>query len=331
MTSELDLVRHIAEDVEPPAEVLLAARSQLRVAIAAEAAEPLPRWRRPRLLRLSLDFRLAPMARLALAALVLVVAVVTLSGVLAPSPATARLADLAEAAEQAPLEELGTGQYQYTVSSGTQVFQVVSPGRSLSFAAEVTRQQWRAEDGSGVVRVTTGEPSSFAGEDALVLAPEEAAVLGVGATVEQVLRPGELSTRIRGLTADVDQLEVVLFREVAKGPRTRPAAVEVFDLAADLLRAGDLGPDVRGALFRVVGRLDGVRPELAQPGQRSFSMSFDVSDGVETLTVAFVEDGALLVAESIVRTADFPVPGTPRETVLTRVQYSLPVIVAEIG
>ncbi len=330
MTTDIELLRDLSGDWEPPAEAMAAARQRLRAVIANEVSEPARR--QLRLPRLALDLRLAPAARVGFAVLVLVLSVTVGSALLAPAPAVARLQGLAVAAEQISLTQLAAGEFAYTRSAGEQLQEIPdprAPGAVIAFRLPIVREEWRAVDGSGVIRVTTGEPVFLDPADATLLTDDDAAALGIGRTVEQAFGPGAL-VAFPDLPDEPGALTTVLFREVEKGPRLRPAAAGVFDLAADILRASDVPPQKRAAVLRLLARLDGVELAPSAPGTTTLSISSDVARGREVLTMTFRDAGAVLVGESVTHVADYAAPGMPRRMVISQFEHSPPMTVDRI-
>ncbi len=260
----------------------------------------------------------------AVAAAVLVV-VAGLAVVSRPGAAAAALGDIAQAARRAVPLDVPSGSFLYRESEAVDL--VVRPGSDLGVDREhvvyllpTERQEWRRPDKRFFQLATTASTPIFFDQ-----ATKRAYEAHDGPTLDRV---GEVVVERFTDVADPiletdwptipDDLEAAMSATLAEGGDTRPLEVQLFDLAADLLRDAT-DPRLRAAVLQVlailpvdlVGRRDDgtIVIALDDPGP---------PPGRGMLTIA--ADGTLLAESTTWLDAD-PVIGIPANTVISRTTY----------
>jgi hypothetical protein len=146
-------------------------------------------------------------------------------------------------------------------------FFVGQPPFSVYFPSEI--EEWVAEDGSGRVRETFGEPRwpgprdeerwrSGGSERLPLFHPEE--------PTDRQFGPGELNARpyeaalpaTSDLPADSEELLAIFAAEAARSSPSVPRNVKMFEYATSVLLQRGARPDLRAATYEAISRIEGV-------------------------------------------------------------------------
>lgn len=192
------------------------------------------------------------------------------------SPAAAKVLNAAAlVAEEQPPAPASTDGYRYTKSKDAYraffdacSFAETTPEDNTCPAAPPddwefsvltphTREIWIAPDGSGRLRVQSGQPNFFGPEDEAEWNAAGRPPIDGPRTTDESFGPDELSyTDFSEYSTDPDELyDQIRSRAEGYGPSTD---AEMFVLIGDLLRETLAPPDLRAALYRVAARIPGV-------------------------------------------------------------------------
>jgi hypothetical protein len=216
------------------------------------------------------------LAALVAAALAIAIGVPTLwsDGLTGASPAAAKvLHAAARVAEKQPHAPVPPDVYRYTKSkdayrghydacSTTPPIQMTCPAPppddwEFSVLMPHTREIWIAPDGSGRLRVQSGQPKFFGPEDEAEWEAAGRPPFDGPAMSDDSFGPGGLSfTDFSEYSTDPDELyDQIRSKAEGYGPSTD---AEMFVLVGDLLRETLAPPDLRAALFRVAAKIPDV-------------------------------------------------------------------------
>lgn len=225
-------------------------------------ATPVPRARRGR--------RLLPVLA---AATVICVGVAYLSlkqpGPRPVSAVPVELTDIAQvAAGVAPAPE--EARFRYVRSENAWTTTVVDSDYTFTYLVSRTREIWVAPDGSGRLREEARDPRFFGPADRQRWIDAGRPELDEGVEDDRY-EAGELSYEdFEGLPTEDDALySEIQTRAEGAGPGLEP---EMFTVVGDLLRETAAPPELRAALFRVLGRIPSVEvdpnatDETGRPG-----------------------------------------------------------------
>ena len=303
------ILQRLAGDPRPSAAEEQAALTRLEQAIAAERR---PRHRRIRWM--------IP----AVAAAVLVV-VAGLAVVSRPGAAAAALGDISQAARRAGPLDVPSGSFLYRESEAVDL--VVRPGSDLGVDREhvvyllpTRRREWRRPDKRFFQLATTASTPIFFDQ-----ATKRAYEAHDGPTLDRV---GEVVVERFTDVADPivetdwptvpDDLEAAMSATLAEGGDTRPLEVQLFDLAADLLRDAT-DPQLRAAVLQVLATLPVDLVDRRDDGTIVIALDDPGPPAArEMLTIA--ADGTLLAESTTWLDAD-PVIGIPANTVISHTTY----------
>jgi hypothetical protein len=164
-----------------------------------------------------------------------------------------------------------------------------------------TREIWIAPDGSGRLRVKSGEPTFFGPEDEAEWEAAGRPQLNSPGISDNSYGPGGLSyTDFSGYSTDTDDLyDQIRERAEGYGPSTD---AEMLVLVGDLLREQLAPPDLRAALFRVAARIPGVElvGDVTDPAGRNgiaVARTSDDAGFLERNELIFDPDTSELLAE----------------------------------
>jgi len=312
-----ELLRRLAGDPVPTVEEERRARARLVEAIAGE--QPARRgFRRVRWL----------VPALAAAALAIVI-----TGVLVarPSRVQAVFEEIAFAARLATPQEIPGGSFLYTRSVNVQLS--ITQGDVLGLAQEyaaflvpTTREFWRNDTGFVQMSTTTGRPTFFSPE-------VEAAYYTHGYDGRDHV--GEtLTQQFVGVTdpygdvewpTDPRRLRDSLEAYVRQGGSTLPLDIQVFDLATDLLREADPGPDLRAALMQVFAQLPVTLVDQAPDGSVTLAVTYNRPPSMRD-TITLDARGHLIAETSTLLEDDLDL-GIPAGTQTSGSTYTIPTIV----
>jgi hypothetical protein len=165
---------------------------------------------------------------------------------------------LAKVAADQPANLTGTvNSYRYLKSEGANL--VIFQGRNnQKFAVLVpkTREFWVAPDGSGRIRETASGPVFLGERDWSNW--QASGSPSPSSTINEDFEPGGLSYQeFSRFPTDPNALATVIRSQadIQSGP---PVNVEMFIIVGDLLREPGAPPEVRSALYKVAGKIDGV-------------------------------------------------------------------------
>lgn len=308
-TDPFDLLRRLAGDPQPSAAEEQAALSRLEDAIAAE--------RRPRGRRLRW---LVPAA--AAAVLVVTVGIMFMTR---PRVAAAVLSEIARAARQAGPLDVPSGSFIYRESQSVDL--VVRPGSDLGVDRErvayllpTRHQQWR-QPGTLFFRVstTTELPIFFdPGTERAYQTHGGADLDRVGEVVVEQFTDVADPILETDWPTNPDDLQAAMSAELAGGGDTRPHVVQMFDLAADLLR-DTTDPQLRAAVLQVLATLPVDLVDRRDDGATVIAIDGPGPPTTrQTLTIA--ADGTLL-AETLTWLDADPAVGIPANTVVSQTTY----------
>jgi hypothetical protein len=260
------------------------------------------------------------LAALAAAALVIAIVVPTLSsdGPTGASPAAAKVLNAAAlVAEEQQHAPVSTDGYRYTKSkdayrgyydacSTPSTKQLTCPAPppddwEFSVLTPHTREIWIAQDGSGRLRVESGQSKFFGPEDEAEWEAADRPSLDGPEITDESFGPGELSfTDLSEYSTDSDELyEQIRTKAEGYGPSTD---AEMFVLVGDLPRETMAPPDLRAALFRVAARIPGVElvGNVTDPAGRNgigVARTSDDAGFLERNELIFDPDTSELLAE----------------------------------
>jgi hypothetical protein len=289
MIDELERLRHLRGEVQPPSEpARRAAAAALAAAIAAQApgpAAPGPalatrvRARRRRAPRRRLRFAVGVLA----AAVLAIVLDATLQSGSPAAPATAAAAVLTRlahvAAAQPAATAPGPGQYLYVQSeSAYPSDSYTAAGGHFSVLVPQRREIWIGSDDSGWLREIDGQGTFLTPADRAAWIAAGSPSLAASTSNTQFgagclsLGPADISslpTNPSALAADISG------RRIEGGP---PGPAEDFVQVGDLLRETDASPALRAALYQVAARIPGVialGPVTDHAGRRGVGLAYD--------------------------------------------------------
>jgi hypothetical protein len=261
------------------------------------------------------------LAALVAAALAIAIVVPTLwsDGPTGASPAAAKVLNAAAlVAEEQPPAPVSTDGYRYTkskdayrgyydtcsVATPVQMTCPAPPPDDWEFSVLTphTREIWIAQDGSGRLRVQSGQPNFFGPEDEAEWEAAGRPPFDGPEITDDSFGPGGLSfTDFSEYSTDPDELyDQIRTKAEGYGPSTD---AEMFVLVGDLLRETMAPPDLRAALFRVAARIPGVElvGNVTDPAGRNgigVARTSDDAGFLERNEVIFDPDTSELLAES---------------------------------
>ncbi|MGA9596296.1 MAG: hypothetical protein WBV06_09070, partial [Acidimicrobiia bacterium] len=242
-----------------------------------------------------------------------------------PTPAEAALAEVAEAARAATPIDIPEGSFIYTRSERVDL--AIRSGvefgldeESVAYLLPSIREVWRQPETEFIQIHTTNHTPTFFTPDA-----EDAYYrLGLDATDHLDEVQTEQLTGVTDPILEVDwptepdALYQALRDYAAQGGDERPKAVQVFDLATDLLREVDRTPDLRAAVVDVLARLP---VDLAEQTSQAITISISYTTPAPTRdTITLSSDGQLLAETSTLLAGD-PELGIPADTTILQVEY----------
>jgi hypothetical protein len=305
-----ELIRREAQPAEPSEGQLLHARQRLQAAILNEqktARRPARRWLVPSLATMLLLFVVGGVA------------------LFRPTPAEAALAEVAEAARAATPIDIPEGSFIYTRSERVDL--AIRPGVEFSLDDEFvayllpsTREVWRQPESEFIQIHTTNHTPTFFNPDA------EDAYYRLGLDVAD--RLDEVQTeQLTGVTDPIlevdwptepDALYEALRDYAAQGGDERPEAVQVFDLATDLLRETDRSPASRAVIVEVLAQLP---VDLVERTGSTITISISYTAPAPTRDTITLSPAGLLLSETSTLLAGDPELGIPADTTILQVDY----------
>ncbi|HEX6299381.1 MAG TPA: hypothetical protein VF148_02820 [Acidimicrobiia bacterium] len=305
-----EMIRREAQAAEPSQDQLLHARQRLQAAILNEqktARRPARRWLLPSL------------------ATVLLLLVVGGVAFFRPTPAEAALAEIAEAARTASPIDVPQGSFIYTRSERIDL--AIRPGvefgldhEFVAYLLPSTRKVWRQPETEFIQIHTTNNKPTFFDPNA------EAAYYRHG--LDATDRLDEVQTeRLTGVTDPIldvdwptepDALYEALRDYVAQGGDERPEAVQVFDLATDLLRETDRSPQSRAAIFDLLAQLP---VDLVERTASAITISITHTTPTPTQHTITLNPAGLLLSETSTLLAGDQELGIPADTAILSVDY----------
>lgn len=306
-----ELIRREAQPAEPSEDQLLHARQRLQAAILNEqvrAKRPARRWLVPSL------------------ATVLLLLVVGGVALFRPSPAEAALAEIAEAARTAAPIDIPQGSFIYTRSDRVDL--AIRPGFEFGFDVEFvayllrsTREVWRQPDTEFIQIRTTNHAPIFFTPDA------EAAYYQLGldssdrldeVQSEQLTGVTDPILEVDWPTTEPDALNEALRDYAAQGGDDRPEAVQVFDLATDLLRETDQSPQFRAAIIEMLAQLP---VDLLERTDSAITIGVTHQPRTPTQDTITLSPAGFLLSETSTLLAGDPELGIPAGTIILQVDY----------
>jgi len=251
---DLELLQTLGEDLtEPEDRVVARARANLMSAIEASGAVP-------RIHRAKRRWLVAVPAVAALLVAVFVAQSVLPSQHGGPAPAAAVvLSQLANTAAGQPAQApLVAGQYLYDRSENSVVKESRPSTGAFSYEVTYTLDQWVGTDGSGRQAVSGGAFTFPTPQDRAAWVAAGSPALPVYPNSSHIFAPGGLSFPAdnSGLPTD----PAALLAQIRK-PKIEGGTYGIrgdFVVIGDLLRDGNLPPDVRAGLFKAAAMLEGV-------------------------------------------------------------------------
>ncbi len=323
--SDADLRELRVQAPAPPDEVL-DARRMLNAAIAAERRPS--RGRSGRLLA----------AASGVAAVVAAAAVVlTLSSVRAPS-ATAVLFDLVGRVTGSAPIDVNAGEFVYVRSGGVTLrgseVTLEGTGREdIVWLQPFERERWYAPDGSFRERFVPGEPEFFSDEDRQIWESDpniQAADRGeYTVDLEPPIEPVDLDA----LPLETGALRAALVEafDLESPNRVNPVEAELLDIAADLARRHDAGPELRSAALRLIAATPGLELAGRDLGTVTVAVEYDTVAGARLRQEhAFDAATGWLVESRLVHVEPAEGSGIPAGTT-TILRFDVPEVVDEIG
>lgn len=273
----------------------------------------------------------------ATAALLLIVAVGVQLTRPTPASASAALSEIAYAASLVDPLVVPAQSFAYTrsVRTSLSVQPLVAPGeddesaRLIASLHPLVREAWMGSGGFVQLREQVGPPVFFTPED-------EAAYYELG--LDQVDFVGETITRtLSGVTTTLesqdwptepDQL-LELIRSLFPPDQDLPEAVQILDLALDLIRESGPSPELRAAVIRLLLDLDLELDERSETGDATFAVTYQ---GWVTVRDTFTLDlkGNLIAETTTMLEPDLEL-SIPAGTVIDQAVYEPTIIVEGLG
>jgi hypothetical protein len=251
-----------------------------------------------------------------------------------PTPAEAALAEVAEAARAATPIDIPEGSFIYTRSERVDL--AIRPGvefglddEFVAYLLPSTREVWRQPESEFIQIDNTNHTPTFFNPDA------EAAYYRLGLDTTDHLNEVQ-AEQLTGVTDPIldvdwptepDALYEALRDYAAQGGDDRPEAVQVFDLATDLLREADRTPDLRAAVVDVLARLP---VDLVERTGSAITISITYTTPTPTRdTITLNSDGQLLAETSTLLAGD-PELSIPADTTILQADYQKTAITDEL-
>ena len=262
----------------------------------------------------------------AAAAVAVLVAVVAVTGLLAPEPVTA-LGELATIAERREAVATAEGEFAYT--RATEVSTVFIAGEDIgledrsqiAFRLPVERERWQAANGDVFERETIGQPEfSDAEAAAAFVASGRADDYGVGQVVDNAFEGRAPILDQRAWPTETDALLTAMRSWVSNEGNAVSETASMVELAAELLRDPGASAELRSAVLRVLDEL-GLETAAGDEGRRT-TVGIQYVDGqVLRLELQFDAE-ANLVSERLTWVNDVPELGIAAGTVISQAEYS---------
>ncbi len=321
-TDPLELFWRFAQPAVPSVEEERTALARLQEAIDTETA--LPTNRRQRWVRV------VP----ALAALGLVVALVAALLVARPGPAVAALAEIARAARQAEPLDVPDGSFIYRQSEALNL--VVRPGSDLGldrpFVAYLlpTRQETWRQPATRFYRAATtiGTPRFFDDQVATAYQANNGSALDrVGETIIEQFVDAIDPVLETDWPIEPTALRQEMESQLAEGADGRLLEVQLFDLAADILR-DNVDSHLRAAVLEVLADLP--IDVLDRYGDGAVTIAITYQTHLTTRDTLTITSDGILLSESTVWLDSNPGLETPAVTAITKITYKPPRIVSQL-
>lgn len=264
-------LRRLAGQPQPTAADRRQAEEALQQAIDQEASKE--RRLRPPRRSWSIGF--------AIAAVVVIVGLTV--QLLRPTAASAALSEIASAAERVDPLVIPAQSFAYTRSETTLLAvqpsdafgDVKVPAQGVAYLLPQTREAWIGADGTVQLRLITHPPTFFIPDtEAAYYTAGLDLTDRVGETVTTTVSGASSLLKSRTWPIDPNQLLQVL-RSLFPSDRGLPEAVEILDLALDLLRETGAAPELRAALLRVLSTLDLELVERRSDGAVQFAVTYE--------------------------------------------------------
>jgi hypothetical protein len=250
-----------------------------------------------------------------------------------PTPASAALSEIAYAASLVDPLVVPAQSFAYTRSVQTSlgVKPLVAHGEAdesaelIASLLPVVREAWMGSGGFVQLREQFGRPVFFTPED-------EAAYYALG--LDQADFVGETITRtLSGVTSTLDSQDwptepdelLELIRSLFPPDRGLPEAVEVLDIALDLLRESGPSPELRAAVIRILLDLDLELAERSESGDATFAVTYE--DWVSVRDTFTLDSKGNLIAETTTMLEPDPELSIPAGTVIQQAIYEPTIIV----
>ena len=262
--------------------------------------------------------------------MVLVFAVVAVTGLLRPQPVTA-LGELAEVAEQVAPPTAATGEFIYTRTLESAVTSL--PGAELglddridvAFLERSVVERWVAPNGSIHEERTFEAPVFFDSEaEAAYVASEPVGSELVGQTTVDDFTPTSILGE-RAWPEDPEELLVAMRTFVTNEGSAVISDASVIGLAADLMRAPKATPSLRSAVLGAVDLMDVEIQERSNGRAVIVSLQF-TEEVLQRFELEFDAD-ANLVRERLVYLEALPEAGIPAGATIEETVYSVPRVV----
>lgn len=303
------LLRRLAGDPQPSAAEEQAALSALEDAIAAER----------------LSHRRRAWWFVPAAAVAVLVVIVGLAVVSRPEAAAAALSDIAQAARRAGPLDVPSGSFIYRESESTDL--VVRPGSDLgldrdrvAYLLPTRRREWRQPDsGFFQLETTATMPTFFDQETRKAYEAHNGRSLDrVGEVVVERFTDVTDPVLDTDWPTDPGDLKAAMTASLAQGGDTRPYEVQIFDLAADLLR-DVTDPQLRAAVLQVLATVPVDLVDRHSDGTIVIALE-DPGPPATRQALTIAADGTL-AAETLTWLDADPTIGVPADTVVSHTTY----------
>lgn len=298
--------RYPCASCDQAAELHRAFEDELSSGIRRLAAEPLPAGtveQGPERRRVPTGGVSRRMFAGALTAVVVIILVARGPTLVGPTISAAAVAALQEAATVAVAEQrvdVGDG-YHYTRTEAVwRTSEQWGDAPTFTYLRPVSREIWKAADGSGRLRETVGEPIFLSEAD-------REAWIAVGSPPVHEnnidFRPGEGAfTDVSSLPTDVGDLSEEIRTRAEAGDR-RPVEVEMFVIVGEFLTETVAPPKVRAALYEVASTLPGVElvgPMTDHAGRNGIGVAMtDPDSQMQEILIFDADTSALLEHQTI--------------------------------
>lgn len=319
-------LRELRVQAPAPPDEVLAARRLLNAAIAAE--------RRPQRGRLG---RLVAAASGVAAVVAALAVAMTVTTVRAPS-ATAVLFDLVGAVTRSAPIDATAGEFVYVRTEGVTLrgseVTLEGAGRDdIVWLQPFVDERWFAPDGSFRQHFVPAEPRFFTDEDREIWEADPAIQGADPGEFTVDLEPPIEPVLLGDLPLDTAALRAALVEayQLESPDRVNPVEAELLDIAADIARRHDAGPELRGAVLELMAQTPGL--EVVDHGLDTVTLGVEydtVGDARLRQEHVFAAATGRLVESRLVYVEPPPGSNIPPGTT-EHLRFDAPVVVDEIG